>query len=465
MNENRIPPNILEVIEFSKGFSLLVKGEPGTGKTTLALELLKRIGGASAVYLSTRVTPNSLYSHFPWLERCKNPINVIDTTKFYISSETSVFGPQSFPEAFCNRLEKIVKPATVVIDSWDAVTFQEDELKIRLLEATIAELVRQRDIRLVFVSENMDTTPLDYMVDGIVLLRDIRIDYRRAREIIIKKLRGTSIRQPNYPFTLKEGRFQCFMPFERKVIKQPKRQKPTPDTETHISSGSIDLDIILGGGYRRGSFNIIEVGSDISTWGFQAIVGPSVRKFINQKRWFVDIPCCGRNEEQLRRLQKDYVDENNYDEYVRVFEVHTSTDTDDKIRDNVTPLKAESIAEDLSKIKNFIQKLKPPVLTIIGVDTLEFPYNLRSGDGLGGAIKELNRHITNTKTRGNVDIARVDPGLSMTQQLINMASTYLKLVTLDGTILLYGIKPETGLYNVDINISGGYPELRLTPYV
>ncbi|MDY6959063.1 MAG: hypothetical protein SVK08_07870, partial [Halobacteriota archaeon] len=214
-----------------------------------------------------------------------------------------------------------------------------------------------------------------------------------------------------------------------------------------------------------GSFNIVEVGSDISTWGFQAIVGPTVRKFINQKNWFVDIPCCGRNEEQLRRLQKDYVNEKNYDERVRVFEVHTSTDIDEETRENVIPLKAESISADLSKIKNYILELGPPVLTIIGVDTLEFPYNLRGGDKLGVAIKELNRHITNTKTRGNIDIARVDPGLSMTQQLINMASTYLKLMSLDRTIILHGIKPETGLYNVDIDTSEGYPELRLTPYV
>ena len=465
MKKNKLPPDMLEAMDSSKGFSLLVKGEPGTGKTTLALELLKRIEGASGVYLSTRVTPASLYSHFPWLEECKNPINVIDTTKFYVSSETSAFGLQSFPEVLFARLEKIKKPATVVIDSWDAVTFQEDEMKIRLLEATIAELVRQKNIKLLFISENMQTTSLDYMVDGIVLLRDIRIEYRRAREILVKKLRGTTIQQPNYPFTLKNGRFLCFMPYGKKAIINPTKQKPTSDTNTHISTGTEDLDLLLGGGYRRGSFNIIEVGSDISTWGFQAIVGPTVRKFISQKNWFVDIPCCGRNEEQLRRMQTNHVDKSDYDKYVRVFEIHTSTDTDEKINENVIPLKAESIEEDLSKIKNYILKLEAPVLTVIGIDTIEFPYNLGTGEGFGKAIKELNRHITNTKTRGNVDIARVDPGLKMTQQLINMANTYLKLVSLDRTILLYGIKPETELYNVDIDISRGYPELRLTPYV
>ncbi|MDY6931276.1 MAG: ATPase domain-containing protein [Halobacteriota archaeon] len=463
--DNIIPPDILDAIESSKGFSLLVKGEPGTGKTTLALELLKRIGGVSGVYLSTRVTPASLYSHFPWLEECERPINVIDTTKFFISADSCTFGLQSFPEVLCSRLEKIEKPATVVIDSWDAVTFNEEEFKVRMLEATIAELVRQRNIKLIFVSENMQTNSLDYMVDGIVLLRDIRIDYRRAREVLVKKLRGTNIRQPNYPFTLQNGRFRCFMPFDRSNVEKPKKQSLTPDTGTHISTGSLDLDRLLSGGYRRGSFNIVEVGSDISTWGFQAIVGPTVRKFINQKNWFVDIPCCGRNEEQLRRLQKDYVNSKNYDECVRVFEVHTSTDFDEEKNENVIPLEAESIGADLSKIKNFILELSPPVLTIIGVDTLEFPYNLRGGDKLGVAIKELNRHITNTKTRGNIDIARVDPGLSMTQQLINMASTYLKLMSLDGTIILYGIKPETGLFNVDIDTTEGYPELRLTPYV
>jgi KaiC/GvpD/RAD55 family RecA-like ATPase len=67
-NQNsRIPPEMSEALSIGAGYSLLIKGEPGTGKTMLAFEVLDEFGSDNAVYLSTRVSLPALYEQFPWL--------------------------------------------------------------------------------------------------------------------------------------------------------------------------------------------------------------------------------------------------------------------------------------------------------------------------------------------------------------------------------------------------------------
>ncbi|MBI5000547.1 MAG: DUF2075 domain-containing protein [Euryarchaeota archaeon] len=65
-----IPREILRFFESKGGHSLIVKGEAGTGKTTLALQLIEELSGAETThYLSERVGDASLYNQFPWLAR------------------------------------------------------------------------------------------------------------------------------------------------------------------------------------------------------------------------------------------------------------------------------------------------------------------------------------------------------------------------------------------------------------
>jgi len=47
--------------------SLLIKGLPGTGKTTLALQLLDYFGSEKGFYFSTRVGQSKISKQFPWI--------------------------------------------------------------------------------------------------------------------------------------------------------------------------------------------------------------------------------------------------------------------------------------------------------------------------------------------------------------------------------------------------------------
>jgi hypothetical protein len=301
------------------------------------------------------------------------------------------------------------------------------------------------------------TTSLDYMVDGIISLRDFNIDYGKAREMEIKKLRGTNIKQPKYAFTLNGGKFQCLLPFERRRIPNPKKLMPLQNSSNSISTGNEDLDSILGGGYRKGSFNVIEVRDDLSSWGFVSLIGFTMINFIAQKNWFVCVPSSGRDESYVRKRIGPFVSKESYDERVRVFEIGEDTK-----RDNVINLKGESIEDDLKEINDFISGLDPPVLTHIEASILEDSYRLGEADRLGLAAKELSKHIAMTKMKGNIDIVMVYPDLMLTKKLIHMANTYFKLTTHNGTVVFYGVRPETGLYYFDTVVSDGYVKAKLT---
>lgn len=463
MEEFEIPSELKEALTSKKGFSLLIKGAPGTGKTLLTLEILKKFGNSSGVYLSSRVSPSSLYEQFPWLEKCIPPLNIIDATKLYVSTEVP-FGIQTFPEALYGRLQRIEKPATVVIDSWDAVISQADEDKKVALEAAIAELARHTKINLILVSENMETTSLDYMVDGIVLLRDFYIDYRKIREIELKKLRGVRINRPKYPFTLQGGRFRSFDEFGFKIVKKP-RIRTIPPSEAYIATGIEELDNILGGGYKRGSFVVIEAGNDISLWGCLSIFAISVVNAISQGIYVTHFPLTVRDERHIKKYVLPFIDEESYAKYFTAFKLSKSDKEKANRGGEVVPLMGESAEEDLSIALRYASELKFPLLTFMSAGAIEHVYRLREIQKQNEAMKKMLEFAQQTRGLGNVTVVRTTPNHEITPHLIYMSSAYFKLTTIDKTVIFYGIRPETGLYCLHTKVVDNVVSLKLTPYV
>ncbi|MBE0517192.1 MAG: hypothetical protein IBX41_07395 [Methanophagales archaeon] len=459
----KIPPELVDALSKKKGFSLLIKGAPGTGKTILALEIIRMFGCANAVYLSSRVPATSLYEQFPWLDACIEPLNLMDVTKLYSSSE-GVPRVEPFPDVLYSRLDQIGKPAIVVIDSWDAIASQMGGEKNEMFEASITQLVSGNEMKLILVSETLGTTSRDFIVDGVVTLKRPLIDYRRVRELKLEKLRGVRIHQPRYAFTLENGEFQYIKPFKRKSIKKPLIINSFPGSERYVSTGSEDLDRVLGGGLRRGSFNVIEFGDDLSIWGYQMLTVFMIINSIEQRSHCVSLPGCAWDEKGLRRELLPFVNEEDYKKYVTFFEVAPGKKGTEK-RKNVKFLEGESIASDFGEIESFISELEPPVLITIGTDVLEHPYHLKERGRLGTMVRWLSRLMADTREAGNVAVLGTNPKLLLHGELTHLSNTYLKLTTLDNSVVLYGIRPETGLYCQDSTIVDDHLKLELTPYL
>src|SRR5512137_3051114 len=63
-----LPAVLTNFFEARGGHSLILKGPAGTGKTTLALQIVEAMSPMERTqYISSRVSDASLYAQFPWL--------------------------------------------------------------------------------------------------------------------------------------------------------------------------------------------------------------------------------------------------------------------------------------------------------------------------------------------------------------------------------------------------------------
>ncbi|MCU0861869.1 MAG: DUF2075 domain-containing protein, partial [Methanomassiliicoccales archaeon] len=82
----RTPEELLNFFRAAGGHSLLIKGDAGTGKTTLALQLIEELSEEQPdYYLSTRVSDEALYRQFPWLEEKAKRNDILKAGKAFLS--------------------------------------------------------------------------------------------------------------------------------------------------------------------------------------------------------------------------------------------------------------------------------------------------------------------------------------------------------------------------------------------
>ena len=101
-----------------------------------------------------------------------------------------------------------------------------------------------------------------------------------------------------------------------------------------------------------------------------------------------------------------------------------------------------------------------PNLTIIGIDTLATLY------GGEKCVEILNLSAAGAKISGATIVAVIKAGYrDLAVKLSPIADIYLRLTREHGCLLLYGVKPRTGLYAVETDVSKGYPLPELTQVV
>src|SRR5918998_51775 len=268
----RIPEDLLQFIRRDT-YSLLVKGFAGTGKTTLALTILNVLGiKNNFFYISTRLSPKQLFQYYPWLKDFVQQSMAHDTTLPRDREMMSTFEdarldePESLFERITNQLMDIKSPI-IIIDSWEAIASFMDR-EARLNNERVLQTWRERaGAKLIFISEQPADTTLDFLVDGIVELRQSYYNNLRLRQIFLQKLRGTRINRPSYLYTLENSIFHSFVPYHlvnfepRKIGAGAVSMRSTGDS---IQSGYPMLDASLGSGFPRKGVVLLELDSHVN---------------------------------------------------------------------------------------------------------------------------------------------------------------------------------------------------------
>jgi hypothetical protein len=101
-----------------------------------------------------------------------------------------------------------------------------------------------------------------------------------------------------------------------------------------------------------------------------------------------------------------------------------------------------------------------PVLTMTGLDTLTNLY------GVDVSERILTLDSIRTRNHGTVGILVAKPGvMPLVNRISAMAEIHIRLTREHGDLSLYGIKPRSYLFAVEIDLPNGCPSVKMTPIV
>ena len=482
MSENRVPTGINSLdalIEggFPRGSLILLAGNPGTGKTIFSMQFLFKGAedhGESGIYVSFAENEDTIVHNISRFfghdlrekEKGNGKVKILDFTTVTEKGLSTV-------------LEMILEEVTVlnakrlVIDSFSAMAqaFKEPIEARIVIHNILGKLVRQLGCTTILIvevptgSEKIGISIEEFVADGAIVLRKDNYDGRLIREIEIPKLRGTKIEQQRFLFTLDKG-FQVFPPFSNKKLENTNRFEPTKGTKTHYPSGIPELDEVLGGeGYPRGCSVLYELGENVPVDALDAVINPTFANFIMRKRGVIVIPVIEYGPEDIRRMVSSFTGEETFDEFARVMAFPNPLIDMNK---SYIVVWQDPTVEDIDPIENFNRYIKAAVelSSRLGKNIVHF----LSGDNLAYVVERftssvIGRSVIANRLGRDLMIYVSKPSIpEMTKVFADTLSIHFKIEERNGSMILFGKKPKTIIYNIEPDASRRC-RVRLTPIV
>jgi KaiC/GvpD/RAD55 family RecA-like ATPase len=444
--------------------TILVKGEPGTGKTLLGLELLRRYG--SGVYLSSRVSEQGIFDQYPELRTLlkEGRVKVAKPSKGASAKfeDVRLANAAIVMESILESISKLKEPL-LILDSWDTIAKELDKVERMKTEKALVTIADARKAKLVFMSEEPSSTSTDYAVDAIITLKDEMHDGRRARRIEWNKLRGSDIPQKSHLFSLFGARFKLFDPMVAELPQgyKPRQFQAIKNSNGFYSTGSKDLDALLGGGMKKGQRVLLELGKYLGSDWHLPLTCSLACNFILNGGCSMSIPTSGLTPEKIKESRLHHLPAETVESSLRIGHFG-ETSSNDKCffqMDPSSPSKSFELAwKETEKIRIDANGGRRPYLMILGMDKLEATFGPES---LGQLIA---RGAAMTVHYGDVAIFIVKQSTKRKDSLADVADTYLKLDEIDGALTIYSLKPPSRVYHVEYDYSRGYPDMRRRNY-
>jgi len=244
----------------------LVQGDPGAGKTTLALQFLMEGAqrGERCVYLTLSESERELRavaaSHGWNLDGVTIYEHLVSETVLRGERESTMFHPSEVElgktvASLLDQVEKL-EPSRVVVDSLAEIRLlSENSLRYRKQILALKQFFANRDVTALLIDDRTAAAhdvQLHSVPHGVIVLEQQAPMYGAARRRLqIVKLRGVGYRGGYHDFAITHG---GLVVFPRLIAAEHRGESETPGEAT---SGIQELDHLLGGGLAHGSGTII----------------------------------------------------------------------------------------------------------------------------------------------------------------------------------------------------------------
>ncbi len=459
--------------------SLLIRGAPGTGKTTFALSLLAGLK-APGFYVSTRVFYPELIEHHPWLQDHLPEDHVIDAEALWpgaegrkefsslirqftaLSPDSEEFGnlekfltlPPGVQEVFSRFPEG--ERSALVIDSWDGLvepylghsTDPPSALHRLRIENALISVLSKANVHTILINETTTYSALEYLVHGVIELRRDDVEGMVLRELLYHKLRGVPLQSSSVMYTLEGARFTSIprrFPRPGDAPVEPFQVRENPPNG--LSSGLAELDRTLGP-LRSGQPILFEYDPHVERTALRPLIEYQVAQAIGSG-WEVtlmaDVPFSlssflAESEKLLPRAKLL--------EHLNVFNppplVPAGTLTPPATRQLIEQLKESITAKSLVTI----------VLSALDSAFGSRPEFVEAVNSLSGRARD----------RGGILIFTAPSELSGLAEIAPAVSDHFRFFSHRRTTLVYGLRPSTpALAMLTSNVRGEAPSVWLLP--
>jgi circadian clock protein KaiC len=250
---------------FPRNRMYLVKGEPGVGKTTLALQFL--LDGARAgervLYITLSETEDEIRQvadshgwsldgiHLYELSSAEQTLRLDDENTLYATADVDL---KETVRVLLEEVER-VKPQRVVFDSLSEVRLlAQTPIRYRRQLLSLKQHFAGRECT-VLLLDDRSGSPADLQVEslahGVVMLEQLPMEYGRdRRRLRVAKLRGSPFRSGYHDYVVVTG---GLVVYPRLVAAEHRTELLTEP----LPSGIAALDALLGGGVDRSTATLL----------------------------------------------------------------------------------------------------------------------------------------------------------------------------------------------------------------
>ncbi len=467
-----VPSELVDLCQ--NGGSVEVAGRPGTGKTLFCLTVLDALAerGCKVGYMSTRVPIQSVLSTYPKCQKTPGML-LVDATRSSggpVDSGNVVHVQlNDTADLAVFMMDNMEKGSILAIDSWEGLTERDPRLRIQV-ESAMMDVMNQIDVGLLIAREKSWQGPLSHSVDGQVSLGYLELDGIWVRRLQIGKVRGRGMERRGYLFSLNGGKFSTVdtvgLSPRGLEVKLRSFPKPMPERDDRFSTGIGDMDAIFGGGFIRGSYVTLETAPDAPPHLLSMLTLPLMADFIVKGRGVVFLPTAARDAATELAMVRSLFGSESWDDvrrdrlvrYLKVVEMGPGEPSDPEIS-----LVAEGMDPDrdfkilLELKRDMTRKGNGPALCVVGYDTVEAVY------GEEGVARVVGRVAPTVRKEKGLHVSLTNPDLAGTRRLMTVSDYYMRARLVDGTALLWGVKPRTSAFAILIEDPGGWGRVRLVP--